>query len=827
MQKNELLQVSNILNTIIDATKQFQEHIRENDFDKSIFVFTSMVEGLSSIDQLVKSHSIKSEKLKKQIDTVSEQIVKELELKNYAPLFELTQFNLLPLLGELDKNLLDTIDYKKQTITIGIFDEDENPVALYPEKRIDALINEAEKQNVDLCFFTSKDVELDKGIVNGTERNNGEFIIKKRTIPDVVHNLRAIHKNRQSNTERKLRRKTLFTSFHVIDKLYLPKQMAKHRDYANLLIPFEVVKDEDSIIEFLNQKKKAVVKPIKGVRGLKIFYIEMKNNQYKVLDHDQTKLLNKPDFIAWLKNEGILKGKQFLIQNYVKALTKNNEPYDFRAHMQKDRDGQWVITKIYPRIGSKHSILSNISRGGRSEDIKEFFDNQFGKVGCKYYENLKDIAKGITNHLDKLYNYSLDELGLDLTLDDQHCIWLHEVNNGPQSTYHEEERAVNTIGYAKYIAENGILKTNQRQKIQFSEKQFDVQKSPSLKWHMTEQISVGMLITPNEFNELAVACAYAAKYEEVNFFCFSPIDIDFEKMLIRGYFYENKEWVAKIVEYPEVIYDRLRLKNHSMFNIVYDELEGIPITNQFKGGSLSKLEVYNKLSQDEDVSHYVIPFKRVERVKDIENFIDKFNEIIIKPEVGSFAMGVHYVYKKSIDEYVIIEKDKKRTVNYITFTNYFRKSLKKDTFIVQQYISTRTVDDRPFDLRVHMLKNGHNKWECAIKYVRIGFNYATISAANRGGQISTLEGFAFRNISNMTLKELDEKIEFMTQAIALSFEESREHAINEIAFDIAIDENLKLHLIEINVNKPGIVFQHFQVAKLTIDYCKFLAQIDK
>lgn len=93
---------------------------------------------------------------------------------------------------------------------------------------------------------------------------------------------------------------------------------------------------------------------------------------------------------------------------------------------------------------------------------------------------MKQLSFDLTQHLDKIYGLVLDELGLDITIDKTGRFWLHEVNMGPQSTYHEKERAVNTIGYAKYIAENGIYLTNSSQRLT-SKGQFNA-RNTNLPW---------------------------------------------------------------------------------------------------------------------------------------------------------------------------------------------------------------------------------------------------------------------------------------------------------------------------------------------------------
>lgn len=39
----------------------------------------------------------------------------------------------------------------------------------------------------------------------------------------------------------------------------------------------------------------------------------------------------------------------------------------------------------------------------------------------------------LANYLDKLHNFSFDELGIDIAIDENGRYWMHEENSGPQT----------------------------------------------------------------------------------------------------------------------------------------------------------------------------------------------------------------------------------------------------------------------------------------------------------------------------------------------------------------------------------------------------------
>ena len=831
IEEKQRMQTLNILNTVIEATNHFTSLIKVNNINKSIFIISSITEGIKAIEySLASSNLSEAKKERENIQNCLLLIVKELERGNKVKILEIIQFSFLPLLKNLKKQIENSISetYLKKIYTIGVYLSNVNPRYVISEMRLKALIRESQNQSVELYFFSSDDVNMEKKEINADFYSNGEWFKKMIPYPDVINNINIESNLKHSKIERILRKEIPFTSFGIGNKFTLPKRIVESRKYAELLVPFRINTDLEVIYNFFKTNKRAVFKPIFGRRGENIYFIEKKSNHFSILDHKKKFKLNIEEFSNWLDKNIMNHKGNYLIQQYVNCRTNKGEPYDIRAHVQKNGEGKWQITRIYPRIGNKKSILSNISRGGRSEAILPFFEEEFGiNRGRQLESEISELSMGVTNHIDKLYGLSIDELGLDLAIDKDGRFWLHEVNNGPQTTFHEEKRAVNTIAYALYIAKNRIFHTNQYENLKSNKNSFYYKSSDIPTAKLDDRTNIGMLIDPNDKLDLAVACSYVSAYEKVNFFYFSPNDIDYDEMLIKGYFYENNNWVAKVVEYPDVIYDRLRLRGYRNYNLVYSEFEGIPFTNEFFGNSISKLEVYDKFKYTGKFNDFIIPYQAVSRLKDIFNFLQTFNAIIIKPEVGSFAIGVHYVTKKSVDKYQMVVGNKKYNYDEIEMTRYLRDLLKNGKYIVQQYINTRTKDEQPFDIRVHLMKDGNGMWSCVNAYPRIGINYATISSTGNGGYIGEIQGFLDRNFSKENGKQITKKIQDLSLSVAKEFEKLFEKNLGEMGLDIAIDKDMHPFLIEVNINKPGIIYYEFEVAKHAIQYAKYLTKSQK
>src|SRR5699024_4895884 len=89
-------------------------------------------------------------------------IADELEKGQFIKVIEIIQFSLRPLLVRLQEALIEENGNQKteKTISIGIFHSWINPREAYPKERLEATLNESIKQNTQLYFFTSDDVDF-------------------------------------------------------------------------------------------------------------------------------------------------------------------------------------------------------------------------------------------------------------------------------------------------------------------------------------------------------------------------------------------------------------------------------------------------------------------------------------------------------------------------------------------------------------------------------------------------------------------------------------------------------------------------------------------
>lgn len=681
----QLQQVNNILKTLIEATEHFKSLARNKELNQSIFIFSSIVEGFGTINNTI--DSINKNKWINQKGNLEKSlllIAKHLEQANFLKITEIIQFSLSPQLNKMQANILEKLGEQEQNkrITIGVFNALRNPRDFYTTERIQALIAESDKQNTQLLFFTSSDVDFEKKEVTAEVYIKGEWEKIHAPFPDIINNVGG---GKRTHIDRKLRREIPFTSFYVGNKFSLPKRIVQYRTYAELLVPFKVCMDEEDVHLFIKENNKVVFKALTGNRGEDIYFVTKKGSRYIVLEHKKERIYNQESFNHWLDSIILKKKGSYVIQRYIHTRTKNNEPYHIRAHVQKDGSGQWILTHIYPSIGNRKSNLSNIARDGRVEDLHTFMIDQYGEKGVTYEQDILKLSLEIAHHLDKLHGLVLDELGIDFAIDETGRYWMHEANNGPQTAYHEEKRAVHTIAYARYIAENGIMHTNKEVNAKAGFFQSKLSKLPKLKDNLS--ISLGILIGEIVSDELAMKMVQLAQQANIRLFSFKPTDIDFDSMLIRGSFYEDGQWIEKIAEYPDVIFDRLKLRGIVNLEMIYEELEDIPFTNGFPSYLYNRSNIFEQWKNQVEYSEKLFPYQKAAKTRDVTKFIENYGKSIIKLDNISKTSNGYYIEKKNTNEYVVTIPKSQKTYRELPFQNFIKEKIEEGNFIIQKNLN--------------------------------------------------------------------------------------------------------------------------------------------
>lgn len=685
---------------------------------------------------------------------------------------------------------------------IGLY-KNRDPFKTMRKERLEAMAKEALAQDVDLVVFDSSCINFSLEQIKGKKFNGEQWVDELIPYPAVVINeLPPTLKNR-SELESRFRRCVQLTTYLIGGKTNIYEKLATHAEYKSLVIPSYRVQSAQDVFNLFEQHPELVIKPTGGRQGKGVFYLQKsvgavstQDDLFVIQDHTSVRELDKGAFFGVI--DILIKDQNYMAQPYVSCRTQLGEPYDFRIHVQRGRDGEWAVTKSYPRMGDNKSILSNISRGGRTEAIESFLPKEFGEQAAERLQQLHKTALGVARYINRFYTFQLDELGVDLAIDTSGHMWLYEVNTGPQTRYHEAERAVHTIAYAKHL-------TEKHEKLVFD-----------------NDLPVVALLTGREGDTaLKQASHQAALAHNANFYYFLPSGIQKNRNYIYGYIYESGQRRYRQLPLPTVVYDRLRMRGFEKYNYVYLFLDGrdIPFSISLKGGSLSKEKMYQVLDKWSLIKDHVIPYKIVKSSADVIEFLDKYQSVVIKPLQSSFGAGVVKIENIADSDMVYVHrKGTEVKIGKIDLPDLINRFW-LNRFVVQRFIRSYNAINRPFDIRVHLVRGADKKLHIAQAYARIGAANVVISNISAGGYVRKLDHFLQDEFSHsFEAEDFKNKIMGLIDKCKKIIDDEYGLTVPDVGLDIAVDENKNLWIFEYNTNRPDTVFHEYEVANLIIPY---------
>ncbi|MEH7072736.1 YheC/YheD family endospore coat-associated protein [Neobacillus drentensis] len=313
----------------------------------------------------------------------------------------------------------------------------------------------AKAEGVTFFYFTLGKVNIKQQKILGKAYEKGKWIEKEFPFPDVIYNASYQASEKTKPIFDYLYDRIPFTSHSIGDKLTVYNRIYKANKFKDYLIPFYELTDLQIFFDMINRYKKVIVKPLSGHQGGGVVFIEKYgSNDYKINDAGVVSTINKEQLTDLLSHK--IHENEYVVQQFIISQTKSGQVFDFRLHVQKNGEGKWVITSIYPRIGRSGTITSNMGSGGYSTYLDIFLKTEFGDTWFDMKKYLEQFAIRFSNHFDSLYDNELDELGIDVGIDAKQKLWLFEVNwrPGPPNIFNLElDVAKNTILYAKYLAE--------------------------------------------------------------------------------------------------------------------------------------------------------------------------------------------------------------------------------------------------------------------------------------------------------------------------------------------------------------------------------------
>lgn len=314
-----------------------------------------------------------------------------------------------------------------------------------------------------------------------------------------------------------------------------------------------------------------------------------------------------------------------------------------------------------------------------------------------------------------------------------------------------------------------------------------------------------------------------AKHFNIELLFFAPQDIDFETMTVNAITLENNAVVHKTAPIPKIIDNDITYSRPATAPIMRKLREHSYLIRPIAG--MRKQTFYTTLAKDGRFNDYLIKTTTVKDFQHFQTLFEKNNfDVIMKPGNGVGGSGVvHLIYD-----------DNKCFVTFKTVTTelktveelekFYNEHFTDRPYIMQPYVTSRTRQGNPFDVRIHARRGAGGKFVTFL-YPRIGNGEGVISNIVAGGYTMGLEPFLKTEYGD-DWKVVYDKLMFLSDNFPDYYQSFFKDTIFDIGIDVGIQKrngDYELKLFEAYI-QPGFTMIRNEVAVTNFDYYRYLDQ---
>lgn len=284
------------------------------------------------------------------------------------------------------------------------------------------------------------------------------------------------------------------------------------------------------------------------------------------------------------------------------------------------------------------------------------------------------------------------------------------------------------------------------------------------------------------------------------------------KIIGFGYDREKQTWERRFFPAPQVIYNRIPLREDEWLPEVrakLDECMRHPGIRLFNPGFFNKWTLFKWLSKSKRTKPLIPVTRKFREELNLIPLLKKYPFLYLKPARGKAGMGIMRVKRRpklKKNRYLVNIQDKtgNLALTFATQTELkekIRELSEGEEYIVQQGIRLAKCSGRPFDLRVLVQKNGRGLWEVTGIGARLAGEASITTHVPRGGSIENPSRLLTAAFNPRSAKKILWRVRRTALLLAKQIEKSSGYELGELSLDLGVDTSARLWFFEAN-SKP-------------------------
>lgn len=300
----------------------------------------------------------------------------------------------------------------------------------------------------------------------------------------------------------------------------------------------------------------------------------------------------------------------------------------------------------------------------------------------------------------------------------------------------------------------------------------------------------------------------AASDKDAQCFLFRIQDVNFLTEQIKGYSIADGSWQQTMFTFPDAIYDQLisrRLERTEALAERRTRLSKLFGERIFNDGFFDKWQVHEWLMEDPRLRSHIPKTIRYSSPQAAAVFVQRNATTYLKPIHGSLGLGIVRLACLSDGT---IAYDVKRTrqtplhgkVNSaVEAVRIFRSRLRARPYLVQEGIHLVTYEDRPFDIRILLQRDGTGAWRRTKMFARVAREGDITSNLSSGGDALPIDTvLASICDTEAEVRRCRQHIQRIVRLTVDAMEHQSRQTFGELGIDLGLDTRGGLWVIEVN-----------------------------
>jgi hypothetical protein len=330
------------------------------------------------------------------------------------------------------------------------------------------------------------------------------------------------------------------------------------------------------------------------------------------------------------------------------------------------------------------------------------------------------------------------------------------------------------------------------------------------------RIRIGMFRNGLPPGPVALAAAHVAAAQGAQFFYFAPDDVNLAERTINAQFFEDNQWTRRITDFPHVVDNDLYPTDPEVWNAL---VASARIMTPPLGG---KLGVDRRMRAVNTFDGLLIPTAPLTCFEDLTAQLEIHQQIVVKPVFGSGGSDLTFIARGE-EGYRANFSHKDWKLSKAGLRQLYETRMRAKEYILQKYVLSRSLDGRPYDIRLHVRRDRSAQWRLIKVWARIGSGQGVVSNIAAGGGITNGRQFLKHRFANE-----GERIYRQMIALANNFPGAfqalyEDRTFDALGIDVGLDAEGHPWLFEVNTY-PGADYCEIQDAVARIGYAIFLAE---